>query len=158
MTYVPKYPHTRMAEPKSVHGFVLRLRKLTKDISTAPDHRTKVICRMTRSFWLVRAERRFDTARMLEICFKAGLRSEQSDLDAHRRIAEHCYEMFEVAHRLPNNEEAISVVIEGRHEPRVRIKYHLVYPHLSINRLRQVVRYSRAAFAFDELRQRPKRF
>jgi hypothetical protein len=158
MTYVPKYSRAKMPEPKSAHGFVWRLRKLTEDISSATDHRTRVISRINRSFWLTRAEARFETVGMLEICCKAGLSTEPTVLDAHRRIAAGYSSMIDVAHRLPNDEDAISIVVEARDALQRSRTYHLIAPHLSINRLLQIVRYSKAAFAFDELRRQLKHF
>ncbi len=155
MTYVPKYQSTKTTvEPKSAHGFVWRLQMLSRRIAQATDNRSRVIYRITRSVTLLQAER-LGHVRFVEICSKVGISSEPSVIEQHRRIAAKVNWLSKIAEHLPDSEEAISAVTDLLDS---KIMGNLIYhrtinPRTSLAQLRMILRYSRAACAFDVIKQ-----
>jgi hypothetical protein len=147
-----------MAEPKSVIGFVWRLRMLGDRIADAPDSRSSVICRVTRSVTWSQAER-LGAVRFQAICSKLGIISnEPSMMDQHRRISAKAHQLFGLAEHLPVNEEALGAVTELLDSKILGglIYHRTINPRMSLDELRLIVRYSKAARAFDEIKRKDR--
>jgi hypothetical protein len=155
MTYVRKYPNLTKppAEPKSVIGFVWRLRMLGNRIADAPDSRSCVIYRVTRSVTWSQAER-LGAVPLEAISSKLGMANEPSMMDQHRRISANAHQLFKLAEHLPADEEALGAVTEllGSKMLGGLIYHRTINPRMSLDELRLIVRYSKAACAFGELR------
>jgi hypothetical protein len=156
MTYVPKYPtRKRAAEPKSVIGFVWRMQMLANRIANAPDHKSRIIYRLTRSVTLLEAER-LGKVRFNEICLRLGISGDPPAIEQHRKIAAKLETLFNIAEHLPDDDEALSVVAEIDLYVLSQALMHrrTINPRISLDDLRMIARYSKAYGAFNEIKRK----
>jgi hypothetical protein len=155
MTHVPKYSRKPLQMPKSAHGFVWRIQMLDNRIANASDNRSRVIYQLAKSVTFVQAVR-LGEDRFEKICSRLGITCCALDMERHEKIAAEQYKLARIAEHLPSDEEALAIVAEIGSDTMYMgglLFHRIINPRVSLDALRHIARYSRAANAFDELRR-----